>query len=265
MKKVIHLFLILFTVTTFSQSGEIDTTFGVNGKVETSFGGNKNSANTVAVQSDGKTIVGGTCQTFDGGKHFAIARYNVDGTLDLTFGISGKMVSKVFEVPFNKTQSTIYSINVLSNGKLLVVGSYGGEYSVYGTVIVRYNNNGFIDNTFGTEGKVFSDFKIGLSGGNRIVFQPDGKFILALEDSNINLDIYNFALERYSIEGVLDETFGTNGKVITSVANGQSLYPSIALLQNGKFFLAGTIFQGPIFNIALVKYNNDGTLELVLM
>ena len=99
MKCKLTLVIVFYTLVSFSQSGDLDTSFGVNGKVVTGFGPNDSRANAIVIQPDGKMIVGGSCQTFDGSIHFALARYNANGTLDTTFGANGKTVPRVFEMP----------------------------------------------------------------------------------------------------------------------------------------------------------------------
>src|SRR5262249_42936154 len=68
--------------------GDLDPTFGVGGKVLTDFGGDE-TATAVAVQPDGKIVVVGYTNYSD----FAVARYNVDGSLDSSFGTGGKVVT----------------------------------------------------------------------------------------------------------------------------------------------------------------------------
>src|SRR5215475_7537628 len=78
-------------------SGTLDTSFGTSGKVTTDFGGTGAAARTVAVQPDGKILAAGVA-AFNGVADFALARYNSDGTLDTSFGTSGK-VTTVFDFP----------------------------------------------------------------------------------------------------------------------------------------------------------------------
>lgn len=262
MKNIIYLFTLLSSINVLSQSGEIDTTFGINGKVTTGFGAGYSNANAVAVQLDGKIIVGGTCQTSEGSNHFALARYNTDGTLDDTFGVNGKIVPRVFEVPYQLVYNVVSSIVLLDNGKFLVAGAYGIDYNPSGTVIARFNNDGTIDYTFGTDGKVYSEGVIPFKDNLKI--QPDGKFIVGskkyLGANGINYEGFEF--DRYSQHGVLDTAFGTDGKVITSFGNVSSKISSFALLPDGKFIASGA--YSPInqsSSIAIVKYNNDGSLD----
>ena len=264
MKCKLTLIIVFYTLVSFSQSGDLDTSFGVNGKVVTGFGPNDSRANAIVVQPDGKMIVGGSCQTFDGSIHFALARYNPNGTLDATFGANGKTVPRVFEMPNQgHVENNILSLVLLDSGKFLVVGTYGINNSPSGTVVARFNDDGTIDTTFGTGGKVSSESGIFVKENLKIL--PGGKFIIGL-NANVSFGIIgniNFAFECYTQDGVLDTTFGIDGKVVTSFGNGSSALASMALLPDGKFVAAGG-YNPTNQNIAVIivaKYNADGSLD----
>src|SRR5262249_11256642 len=78
-----------------SAAGDLDPTFGNGGKVTTGFSGN-DIATCVAIQSDGKIVVGGTSTDPAGNSDFALARYNTDGSLDPSFGFNGKVTTDFF-------------------------------------------------------------------------------------------------------------------------------------------------------------------------
>lgn len=257
------LFIFLSSIKLQAQSGEIDTTFGVNGKVVTGFGPNDNRANAIVLQPDGKLIVGGSCQTFDGSIHFALARYNPNGTLDTTFGTNGKSVPRVYELPNQgHVENNILSLVLLDSGKFLVLGTYGINNSPSGTLIARFNIDGTIDTTFGTDGKVFRESGCVKEG---LKMLPDGKFIIITGDY-VNYGGNNMpsaAFERYTQDGVLDTTFGTDGRVVTSFGNGFTGLTSMAIMPDGKFVAAGSYSptgQNTIVMIA-AKYNADGSLD----
>ena len=72
--------------TVEAAAGDLDPTFGNAGRVVTSFPGGLDTANDIAVQSDGKIVVAGSS-----GSDFAVVRYNTNGTLDVTFGVGGRV------------------------------------------------------------------------------------------------------------------------------------------------------------------------------
>src|SRR5262249_2807687 len=90
--------------------GDLDGSFGVGGKVTTDFSGGRDEANALAIQPDGKIVAAGTANG-----DFALARYNVDGTLDATFGSNGKVITD-----FGWAEDVASAMAILSNGKIVV-------------------------------------------------------------------------------------------------------------------------------------------------
>ncbi len=195
-------------------------------------------ANSVAVQSDGKILVAGSTGYTD----FALARYNSDGSLDVSFGSAGKVITD-----FGASEDA-QSIEVQNDGKILV-GGYSGDYSSHNFAIARYNSNGSLDTTFDTDGKVTTDFG-GDDKGYSLAVQNDGKILLGGYSGN------NFALARYNNDGSLDETFNTSGRVSTDFGGNDKAY-SLAIQSDGKMVLAGASDN----NFAVARYNANGTLD----
>ena len=257
MKVKLVLFMLLGCLISFSQSGEIDTTFGINGKVVTGFGTNNNTANAVAFQTDGKFIVGGTYVSNRGDNDFALARYNSDGTLDTTFGSEGKVITNFG----NSNYNYINSIYVLSDGKIMVIGTSGMVSLAPKLAIVRYHINGTIDESFGTNGKIISSLIPYSPYGNKLVFQPDGKFLITSCKQYSSDPNYYFGVERYSPEGVLDTTFGTDGQAVSSFGNGQSIPASLALQPDGKILVAGRYQPTNARQLALMRFTAEGSID----
>lgn len=258
MKKKVLLLFLVFTIKALSQSGEIDTTFGNNGKMTTGLGSNQNFANAIAFQPDGKFLVGGSYVSSRGDNDFALARYNSDGSLDPSFGINGKAVTNFLE--FNSDYNFIHSIQVLPNGQLIVSGtiSIGGSGSVT-SVIVRYNANGTIDTSFGTNGKTVSEL-ISFDRDGKLIFLPDGKFIFTAIKTLAG-GLNHIGIEKYTEDGLLDTSFGANGQVVTSFGTGNSWPCCIALKPDGKFVIAGRYPATISPQITIAQYNPNGTLD----
>lgn len=91
----------------------------------------------IAVQPDGKVLIGGNFSTVNGVSRFCLARLNADGTLDTGFGI-----------PFDTTNGIVESITVLDDGKILVGGSFTTLYGVAKSRIARLNPDGSLDSDF---------------------------------------------------------------------------------------------------------------------
>lgn len=189
-----------FAVARYLSDGTLDTTFGVNGYVVTGIL-TANYAQAIVVQSDNKVIVGGYAD--DGGDtDFALVRYDTDGSLDATFGIAGKQTTN-----FDSQNDAVYSLVIQSDGKI-IAGGYAEEGGTYNFALARYQTNGDIDTTFGLDGdgKVATSFGTG-DWGTSIALQSDDKIIIggySVIGSNRAM------IARYSADGVLDTTFGTD-------------------------------------------------------
>lgn len=250
--------MLLFSLSISAQPGMIDASFGENGKVTTGFGSNNNMAGAVAFQPDGKFVVGGTYISSRGDNDFAIARYNANGSLDVTFGTNGKVATDFSEI--NSTNSNILSIHVLPGGKLLAVGATAQVLTIK-LAVVRYDQDGSIDASFGNNGKIISELTPLDIFGTRIVFQPDGKFIVsATKRYNFDPNFY-VGIERYTEDGQPDLTFGTQGQTVASFGNGKSYPSSMALQPDGKIIVAGRYQQTNNSLFSVMRFNANGVLD----
>jgi uncharacterized delta-60 repeat protein len=237
-------------------AGALDQSFGTGGIVTTDFAGAGDGAFAIAVQTDGKLVAAGQAFINDA-SNFALARYNSNGTLDAGFGAGGRASTNFggrFESPT--------SVALQADGKVVVAG--GSVISLFNDfAVARFNSNGTLDTSFGTGGKVLTDFGVSAQAES-VAVQPDGKIVVA-GFANVNGG-YNFELVRYNSDGTLDASFGTGGKVTTdfglrdqgfSFAQGNS----VLLQHDGKIVLAGVAFMSSAYNFALARYNPNGTLD----
>ena len=248
-----------FAVVRYNTDGSLDTTFGTDGKVTTAVGLGDDIANSVVLQSDSKIVVAGYSHNgsnFD----FAVVRYNTDGSLDTTFDTDGKVTTAI-----GSGSDAAYSVVLQSDGKIVVAG-----YSVIGInddfAVVRYNTDGSLDTTFGTDGKVTTAVGLGDDIANSVVLQSDSKIVVA--GYSHNGSNFDFAVVRYNIDGSLDTTFDTDGKVTTAVGLGDDAPYSVVLQSDGKIVVAGFSYNGSNFDFAVVRYNvvksnTDGSLSWV--
>ncbi len=177
------------------------------------------------------------------------------GNLDLSFDSDGKNTT---ELNSGKNDSA-YSTEIQSDGKILVAGdTFNGVNTDFG--IVRYNTDGSLDTTFGNGGKVILPIGMGFDFVNAIDTQTDGKIVIAgySEEGGNDAD---FTLVRLNMNGTVDTSFGINGKTLTDIAGNEDQIVPMIIEPNGKILAAGwsrTSFQS---DVALVRYNSDGTLD----
>jgi uncharacterized delta-60 repeat protein len=242
--------------------GDFDPTFGAGGIVTTDFFGNNDNATAVAVQPDGKIVVAGWVQsgadmtTAD----FAVARYNPDGTLDSDFGTGGMVTSD-----FAGSTDLAHAVAIQADGRIIVAGeAISGTQNSF--ALIRYNNDGAIDTSFGNGGKVLTTFSDRDSRAYEIVLQPDQKIAVAGDSFHTpapSLDDSDFALARYNSDGSLDVSFGTGGLVTTDFLSFGDGARSLVRQRDGKLIAAGsahTTMNGS-GDFALARYNLDGTLD----
>lgn len=252
-----------FGLARYNSNGTLDPSFGEGGKVITDVGALGDIVSAIALQPDGKIVVAGqsfTATNFD----FSLARYHANGTLDTSFGAGGKVLTD-----FNGNEDIAFALVIQPDGKLVVAGHAADELSDLDFALARYNPDGSLDVTFGTGGKVTTDFLTSDDQAFALVRQPDGKLLAGGAAINPDNSQSNFALARYDADGSLDLSFNT-GKVITSFGGASSIN-ALALLSNGKIVAAGGAVQASEANVpnhgevtndfALARYDADGTID----
>jgi uncharacterized delta-60 repeat protein len=207
--------------------GALDPTFGTGGIVTTSGGWSAVQPDAVATYpkagtaNDGKIVA--TDQVFTSNKnYFDFVRYNLDGSLDRSFGGTGQVASSSGNVGND--------VAVQPDGKIVGAGFAFSAKTGDDFAVVRYNADGSLDTTFGSKagnGTVTTDInQKSTDMGRRVVLQNDGKIVVAgtTTPSGVNIGVSaDLALLRYNSDGSLDTSFGTGGKVIQHFA--APLYP----------------------------------------
>ena len=237
----------------YNPDGTLDTGFGKAGMVTTQIGGNSDSANSVALQSDGKIVVAGDTLA-PGNNNFAVARYNANGTLDTTFNATGKATADFSKFDYGR------SVAVQSDGKIVVAGNTAnGDSRIF--AVARFNADGTPDISFNKSGKVTTDFGGGNAEARGVAVQSDGKIVVAGFASVDGTE--KFALVRYNPDGTLDRSFGGSGRVMTAVGITGSNATGVALQKDGKIVVAGYAVKnsGTGYDFACVRYNTDGNVD----
>jgi uncharacterized delta-60 repeat protein len=261
MKNILFTFVLIFISTiSFSQKiGSLDTTFGTSGIVKSSVGEFGNDLRSIAIQDDGKIIAVGNIDkesTFDWDYNIGIVRYNQDGIIDNTFGNSGKVITK-----FGESSANVSGMAIQKDEKIIIAGYLDINHSSTSFFIIRYNKNGTLDNTFGTNGIVYTEINKGNDNAADLILQSDGKIVVCGYTFISGL-LNDFAIVRYNIDGTLDNSFGIRGKVITDFNNNSDdKATSIAIQSDGKILVGGLSSQDSKCYYAIVRYLTDGSLD----
>ena len=190
-----------FALTRYLRNGTLDPSFGSGGKVVSSFSG-YDFADAVVVKGD-KIIVAGESRSGGGGNNFIVARYNRDGSLDSSFGTGGFVTTD-----FNGGFDSANGVAVMGD-KIVAAGyvNYLTGNSDFG--LARYTKDGALDTSFGTGGKVETDFAGGDDAGHAIDVKGDRIVVVGSAATTLNTD---FAAALYDKHGALDSSFGGDGK-----------------------------------------------------
>lgn len=244
-----------FALARYNTNGTLDNSFGISGKATTYFGNypGATAASAVIQPADDKIIVVGKTYNASNDADFALARFNSNGTLDYSFGVNGKVTTTV-----GTGNDFPTGIVVQSDGKIVVSG-YSASGSSHDFVVVRYNTNGSLDNTFSNDGKLTTPIGASDDKAWSVALQTDGKIVVAGDSWN-GTD-YDFALVRYNADGTLDNSFDGDGKLTTAINTYYDDYQSVAIQSNGKIVVAGYTYNSSNRDFVLVRYNSDGTLD----
>jgi uncharacterized delta-60 repeat protein len=245
-----------FALARYNTNGSLDTSFGSGGLVNTAISANYGPHDqAVVVQSDGKVVMAGV--SFPSGSsayHITLARFNANGTLDVTFGNAGVVVSQV-----GNGNSDARAVALQGDGKI-VVGGWIVVNNQELFAVARYNANGTLDTTFGN-GAGYAGFSVGTSvtydGAYSLLIQPaDGKIVAggAVQPPS---QLQNWELARFNTDGTSDPTFGGTGVVDLPSIPGN--VTGLALQPDGKIVAAGVKFSPNSFELG--RFNPDGSLD----
>ena len=251
MKKVssflVFIGIILSVHSVYSQSVAVDSTFGENGMAvipnttEISFFDFDNNGNIIAV---GYTLKGSV--KYD----LTIAKTNEDGIVDESFGNNG--LAKVTDYD----KSVPLGLKITNDNKIIVIGTFteiqfqGGE-----TMIMRFKEDGTVDENFGDNGKVNLNFNIGsLISLN---FDNDDFMLIARRDNYQSENQFPY-IAKYNYEGELDTSFVENGTIYLT----NSIIPyRMKILNDGSIIIAGTYNTFPNTELGLCKLTPIGEID----
>jgi uncharacterized delta-60 repeat protein len=244
----------LFAAVRYNTDGTLDTDFSGDGKFFYGLGTGDSQANGMAIQPDQKIVLAG--QAVSGGYQvFAAMRLTTAGLLDSSFSGDGSVTTAVVSSADNYGQA----VAVQADGRIVVAGSANnGSHNDF--AVVRYTTGGNLDTTFNTSGKVTTPVGSEYSNAYAVVVQPGDQRIVAGGSAYTGSPARSgFALVRYSINGDLDPTFGTSGKLVTLVGADTSALAGdavrgIALQSDGKIVTAGSHSITGEVEFAVLRY-----------
>jgi uncharacterized delta-60 repeat protein len=242
----------------YEPDGSLDRTFGIEGKVITDWSGVHDTARALAILPDGRIVAAGTSSFRDRPGYGLVARYNKDGSVDTSFGERGRVMIQGVDA------SDVSALIVQSDGKIIAAGGFRSRGSSLDFGLVRYNDDGSLDSTFGAGGTVTTSFGPWQAGVFALSLQPDGKIVAG---GVADLEDYRgaaFGLARYARDGSLDTSFGSGGKVRAEVPAGTGAYlRSLGIQRDGTIVAVGSSnpdLNLPFLDIELARYDSAGVL-----
>jgi uncharacterized delta-60 repeat protein len=164
-----------FAWVRYNSNGTPDNSIGNSGRVTTDFIGGNDGADAMVLQLDGKVVLSGFADrsSVGGSIDMGLVRYNADGSLDNSFANSGKFTGDVFG-----NYDEAFALALQSDGKIVASGGATNNSGFLDFVVSRLNTNGTLDSSFGSGGKVTTDFFGGDDFSAGIAIQPDGKIVV---------------------------------------------------------------------------------------
>lgn len=256
-------------------AGSLDTTFNPFGAIPGVVLQNfdfQDDAHAVAVQTDGKILVAGTFG--DGSapdRDFAVARFNVDGSLDTTFGVGGPDgINGLATVDFLGQQDELRDVLIDSSGNIVLVGVAQNASGFDGVGIARLDVNGILDPTFDGDGKltdIVTNWTIEMRGAS---IDASGNIVTAGRIQHIfgGPGDQDFIVARYLSTGGRDFSFATiggfagGGMKVTDFGGRDEGFDVKIQPSDGRIVVGG---RGGLLptdaHFALARFNTDGSLD----
>src|SRR5690606_22925043 len=212
---------------TFAQEGTLDLSYGDNGSVITNYNPALYLTYYSVIQPDDAVVMMVRYSSVLGNLQIGLSRHMSDGNIDFEFGVNGLATVNLNTMLYGK------SIVLQNDGKIVVTGYfYNISSNGLGLLVARFNSNGDIDSTFGSNG-------IAIFYNNMEPFsakiQPNEKILIG---GSLGL---NFALIQLNSDGSLDEDFGINGLTTTTIISEiyESKIHAIDIQEDSKIVAAG--------------------------
>ena len=223
-----------FALVRFNPDGSADTSFDADGKQTTPFDASPAQISSLALQPDGKILAAGGIGLADVSEHLtvlAIARYNLNGSLDQTFDGDGIVLDSGSVQRFASDIAVQKDSRIVVSGGTEELGSSGNFQSNF--AVSRYLITGARDSSFGSNGTRVISFG-DQSVANRLALQADNSVLAAGRAGD------DFALARFNADGTLDSRFAGDGKLTTNFRAGDFTATSVAIQRDGMIVAAGS-------------------------
>jgi uncharacterized delta-60 repeat protein len=230
----------LLAIARFLPDGRLDPSFSRDGRLSFDFGYGDDFGSAVAVQPNGKIVVGGTAQyRYRTEDDFLVVRLRQNGKLDRTFSRDGKL-----SVNFRgRRYDDLSGLDLQPDGRVVAAGmsAVGFRREDPRIAVVRLTASGRLDRRFGKR-----LLRPGPHGGYAqaiLVARDRGILVGGLAYDDSKLDAAAWALVRFLPSGALDRGFGKGGIVMSDFGTGADWIGALAEQRDGKVVAAGEVYR----------------------
>ena len=215
-------------VARITATGQLDATFGAGGFAAVSMSSGSDEFWAMALQPDGRIVLGGRAETSPNLSTMAAARLTPAGTLDTTFGSAG-----IARVDFDGANAWAQSLALQPDGDI-VLGGFAHPATNEDYALARLEPDGALDSSFGTGGKVTTDFDVDQQVIQAVKVLPSGKIVAVGHDTD-----NTFGIVQYLADGSLDTTFGSGGHTTVRMNAFKDVAMALAVGADGTLYAAG--------------------------
>ena len=235
-------------IAKYNSSGVLDKSFGNGGYLYITLGAEYICSGVcITLDNNDKLVITGTLDI-----ELFIARFELDGTPDLTFNNSGFVTQN-----FNNGNNSFGFFITIDNNNNIVATGFSEKMGPNNLCLVRYRNDGTIDTSFSGVGYLTTTFNTDrFTIGYSVTVDIDNNIIV----SGLNIDVNNLQnglIARFLNNGDLDESFNTTGYLITTFGFDSACSIVGVITYADKIFVTGSIDD----KLLIAKFNNDGKLD----
>jgi uncharacterized delta-60 repeat protein len=202
----------------------------------------------LAIQTDGRILLAGQFTNVNGVNRYGVARIQPDGSLDLSFDPGAGVGSS--------GSNEVYSITLLSSGKVLLSGAFTNFNSLQRNYIVRLNADGTVDSSFDPG-----------PGADQVIttttVQPDGKVLIGGEFALVDGQLRRH-IARLNGDGTLDESFSPSPglTLLDPYPYPVHMVTAVQLQPDGRVLVGGSFnYANGVLRPGLARFNADGSLD----
>lgn len=241
----------------FTADGQLDRSFGSGGWVVTDVGDDTGEAHTVAVQRDGKIVLGGTTICPQLRTCIVLARYLPNGSLDSTFGDGG--IARTVRPHYGSRGFAARKLAIQPDGRIVALVGNGIQKFVVG----RYLSDGRLDRSFSRDG--FAEVGLGRElTAYGLALQRGGRVLVVGTSERVGVTSSDFTIARLTVNGRLDRSFSGNGVLRVDFRRREDAAAEVAVQENGRIVVAGvstTSVKPGHSRIAIVRLRPNGGVD----